>query len=113
MGLVGATSWHDAEDEEVQFACLASRIEELLQVGVPIQSLDMVVWESFKVLLAHLCGKERGSQKCLEFDGASIKHEFMGIKRAVHEVVDHSRVLDSVYVWVFCGGGLTPPFSPR
>eukprot|EP00967_Tisochrysis_lutea_P111977 scaffold176444_cov15-Tisochrysis_lutea.AAC.1 len=66
---------------------------------MPIQNLEQFGWESFKVLLAHFCGKERGLKKLIEFDGFSIRNEFMMMKKVMHEVVNQSKVLDPVHVW--------------
>eukprot|EP00983_Pelagomonas_calceolata_P113104 1159953-Pelagomonas_calceolata.AAC.1 len=79
--------------------------------GMPIQNLERFGWESFKVLLALFCGKERGSMKLFEFGGAIITNEFMMMKKGMHEVVNQSKILDPVHVGHCCGGDHKLPFS--
>ena len=69
-------------------------------LGMPIVNIEKYGWESFKVLLAHFCGKERGAKKLFEFDGPSIINEFLMMKKVMHEVVNQSSIVNPVHVWL-------------
>eukprot|EP00983_Pelagomonas_calceolata_P004124 133583-Pelagomonas_calceolata.AAC.1 len=69
-------------------------------MNVPEKGLEQFGWECFKVLSAHVCGKERGLQKLFMLDGTSIRHEFMTMKKAMHTSVNTYKIVDTLSV---CG----------
>lgn len=68
-------------------------------LGMPHEQLDSFGWDSFKVLLGHFAGKERGSSKLFEYDGASMQAEFLAMKKAMWQKVNELKITDATHMW--------------
>jgi len=71
----------------------------ILYRHMPLNELEAFGWDSFKVLLQHFAGKDRGPSKLFEYNGQSMAAEFTAMKKAVWEKVNTLDIKDAAQLW--------------